>query len=133
LVIRSQVSKFLVVASIKSRDVTDHVTVRPPVGSFLALLTYWWPFQAVADVKSAGVDVSLEIQDVRQRYELLVRYKHRVSPNELRQLRGLDRLWSSVREKSHYTNFKLVTVKSKFTSLAQLEIKEFAEQIRKVS
>ena len=89
--------------------------------------------QAVADVKCAGVDVSLAIQDVRQRYEMMMRYKQPVSADELRQMRALKKLWNAVRQKAHYTNFKLVTVKSKFTSLAQLEISDFADEIRKLS
>jgi len=89
--------------------------------------------QAVADVKCAGVDMSLAIQDVRQRYEMLTTYKQPVSSDELKQMRALKKLWNAVRQKAHYTNFRLVTVKSKFTSQAQLEISAFAEEIRKVA
>ena len=89
--------------------------------------------QAVADVKSAGVDVELAIQDVRQRYEMLQRYKLPVSNDELKQLRSFKKLWNQLRERAHYTNWKLITVKSKFTSLAQLEISDFADEIRKLS
>ena len=81
----------------------------------------------------AGVDVELAIQDVRQRYEMLLRYKLHVPGDELKQLKSLDKLWTETRERSHYTAFKLVAVKSKFTSLAQLEISDFADQIRKLS
>jgi len=88
--------------------------------------------QAVADVRSAGVDVELAIQDVRQRYELLQRYKQPVLADELKQLRNLKKKWSLVCDKAHYTNFKLITVKSKFTSLALVEISDFADQIRKL-
>ena len=88
--------------------------------------------QAVADVKSAGVDVELAIQDVRQRYEMLLRYKQPVSADELKQLRSLKKQWSLICEKAHFTNFKLITVKSKFTSLARFEISDFADHIRKL-
>jgi len=84
-------------------------------------------------VKCAGVDVSLAIHDVRQRYEMLTRYNQPVSSDEMKQVRALKKLWNAVRQKAHYTNFKLVTVKSKFTSLAQLEISDFADRIHKLS
>jgi len=89
--------------------------------------------QCVADVKTAGMDVELAIHDVRQRYEMLIRYNQPVPAIELRQLRGLWKLWDRVKEKAHFTNFKLITIKSQFTSLALLEISDFADQIRKVS
>ena len=91
-----------------------------------------WCVQAVSDVKCAGVDVSLAIQDVRQRYETLTSYKQPVTADELRQVRALPALWDAVRHKAHYTSFTLVTVKSKFTSLAQLEISGFADEIRQL-
>ena len=88
--------------------------------------------QAVADVRNAGVDVELAIQDVRQRYELLQRYKQPVSADELRQLRSLKKQWNLICDKAHYTSFKLISVKSKFTSVARVEISDFADQIRKL-
>ena len=84
-------------------------------------------------MKSAGVEVELAILDVRQRYDLLASYDVPVSKDETKQLRQLDRLWDKVRRRAHFTNFKLITVKSKFTSLAQLEIDGFADEIRKLS
>jgi len=84
-------------------------------------------------VRSAGVEVELAIQDVRQRYELMLKYKQPVPEDELKQLRNLKKFWNQVCEKAHYTSFKLITVKSKFTSIAKLEISDFADQIRKLS
>jgi len=89
--------------------------------------------QTVSDVKTAGVDVELAIQDVRQRYEMLIRYKQPVPFEEQRQLRKLSKMWELVKNKAHYTSFKLVSIKSKFTSLALLEISDFADHIRKLS
>jgi len=87
----------------------------------------------VADVRTAGVDVELGIQDARQRYEMLLRYNQPVPANELQQMRKLKRCWEQVQEEAHYTSFKLISIKSKFTSLALLEISDFADQIRRVT
>jgi len=89
--------------------------------------------QTVSDIKSAGVDVELAIQDVRQRYEMLARYRQPVTSEETKQIRNLKKQWQLIKDKAHYTNFKLIAVKSKFTSLAQLEISDFADLIRKAS
>jgi len=89
--------------------------------------------QTVSDVKTAGVDVELAIQDVRQRYEMLIRYKQTVPSEEMRQLKKLSKTWEFVKNKAHYTNFKLISIKSKFTSLALFEISDFADHIRKLS
>jgi len=61
-----------------------------------------------------------------------MRYQQPVANDQLKQMRGLNKLWDAVRRQAHYSSFKLVAVKSKFTSLAQLEISDFAAEIHKL-